>query len=57
MPLTRVRGMSVRLQLFTPEVINDEEMQLLRRLAELRPKAPLERERGFWAKVKESLGA
>jgi len=47
----------VRLQLYTPDVINEEEMQLLRRLAELRPKAPLERERGFWAKVKESLGA
>jgi molecular chaperone DnaJ len=52
-----VGDLRVRLQLHTPESLGDEEAQLLRRLGELRPTAPTERERGFWAKVKESLGA
>jgi molecular chaperone DnaJ len=47
----------VRLQLWTPDVMNEEEATLLRRLYEIRPVAPARRERGFWAKVKESLGA
>jgi molecular chaperone DnaJ len=47
----------VRLQLWTPDVLNEEEATLLRRLYEIRPVAPARRERGFWAKVKESLGA
>jgi hypothetical protein len=38
-------------------VVNEEEATLLRRLYEIRPVAPARRERGFWAKVKESLGA
>jgi molecular chaperone DnaJ len=47
----------VRLQLWTPDVLIEEEAQLLRRLHEIHPIAPARRERGFWAKVKESLGA
>jgi molecular chaperone DnaJ len=47
----------VRLQLWTPDVMSEEEATLLRRLYEIRPLAPARRERGFWAKVKESLGA
>ena len=47
----------VRLQLWTPDAMNEEEATLLRRLHEMRPAAPARRERGFWAKVKESLGA
>lgn len=47
----------VRLQQWTPEMLSDEETTLLRRLQELRPSAPAKRERGFWSKVKESLGA
>lgn len=47
----------VRVQLWTPEGLQDEEAALLRRLLELRPKAPAKREKGFWAKVKESLRA
>ncbi len=43
--------------LLTPDVMSDEEAALLRRLYEIRPLAPARRERGFWAKVKESLGA
>jgi molecular chaperone DnaJ len=47
----------VRVQLWTPEGLNEEETLLLRRLLELRPNAPAKREKGFWAKVKETLGA
>ncbi|MDQ2891365.1 MAG: molecular chaperone DnaJ [Gemmatimonadota bacterium] len=47
----------VRLQLWTPDTIGEDEAQLLRRLHDIRPLAPSKRERGFWSKVKESLGA
>jgi len=47
----------VRLQLWTPDVMTEEEERVVRRLAELRPEAPARREKGFWAKVKSSLGA
>jgi molecular chaperone DnaJ len=47
----------VRLQLFTPDMIGEEEARLLRQLHDIRPVAPAKRERGFWSKVKESLGA
>jgi hypothetical protein len=47
----------VRLQLWTPDMVNEEEAKLLRQLHELRPLAPAKRERGFWSKIKESLGA
>lgn len=47
----------VRLQLYTPEALGQEEATLLRQLHDIRPLAPSRRERGFWAKVKESLGA
>ncbi len=47
----------VRLQLWTPDVMSDEEAKLLRQLHDIRPLAPTKRERGFWSKVKESLGA
>lgn len=47
----------VRLQLWTPDATTEEEANLLRQLHEMRPAAPTKRERGFWAKVKESLGA
>jgi molecular chaperone DnaJ len=47
----------VRLQLFTPDMMSEDEAKLLRQLHDIRPTAPVRRERGFWAKVKESLGA
>jgi len=47
----------VRLQLWTPDSMSDDEAKLLRQLHDIRPLAPAKRERGFWAKVKESLGA
>jgi molecular chaperone DnaJ len=48
----------VRVQLWTPERVTEEEHQLLARLAEIQPGVPTEeRGKGFWAKMKEALGA
>jgi molecular chaperone DnaJ len=47
----------VHVQLWTPESLSDEELNLVRRLREIQPAAPKTRPKGFWAKVKESLGA
>ncbi|MGI8509359.1 MAG: molecular chaperone DnaJ [Gemmatimonadaceae bacterium] len=47
----------VRLQLWTPEMLTEEESGLLRRLHEIRPTAPAKRDGGLWSKIKESLGA
>jgi molecular chaperone DnaJ len=52
-----VGDLHVRLQLFTPEELSSEEETLIKRLGEIQ-KAPLQRRsRGFWSKIKESLGA
>jgi molecular chaperone DnaJ len=48
----------VRVQQWTPERITDEERDLIARLAELQPGVPADgRGKGFWAKMKEALGA
>jgi len=50
----------VRVQLWTPERVTDEERQLIARLAELQPGVPADgrgKGGGFWAKMKEALGA
>jgi len=52
-----VGDLHVRIQLWTPDVISAEEEELIKRLAEIRTKAPAPQQRGFWNKVKESLGA
>lgn len=47
----------VRLQLYTPDQLTSEEETLIKRLGDLQV-APTERNaKGFWSKVKESLGA
>jgi molecular chaperone DnaJ len=52
-----VGDLHIRLQLHTPETLIEEEERLIKRLAEIQV-APLERRaKGFWSKVKESLGA
>jgi len=52
-----VGDLHVRLQLYTPEEITAEEETLIKRLGEIQ-KAPLQRrQKGFWSKIKESLGA
>ncbi|HVF38802.1 MAG TPA: molecular chaperone DnaJ [Gemmatimonadaceae bacterium] len=47
----------VRLQLFTPENITEEEERLIKRLGELQTAPAQRRSKSFWSKVKESLGA
>ena len=48
----------VRVQLWTPDRVTDEERQILARLAQLQPGVPADgRGKGFWAKMKEALGA
>jgi len=46
----------VRLQLWTADALSDEEAALIKRLGELQT-VPEGRPKGFWSKVKESLGA
>lgn len=52
-----VGDLHVRIQLWTPDKLGDEEEKIIRRLAELQAKPPEHQSKGFWAKVKESLGA
>jgi molecular chaperone DnaJ len=46
----------VRLQLWTPDTLSDEESALINRLAELQ-RVPEGRPKGLWSKLRESLGA
>ena len=46
----------VRLQLWTPDLLSDEEKAIIKRLGELQT-VPEGRPKGFWSKIKESLGA
>ncbi len=46
----------VRLQLWTSDALSEEETTLIRRLGEMQT-VPEGRPKGFWSKVKESLGA
>jgi molecular chaperone DnaJ len=61
--LPRVNGggtgdLHVRVQLWTPERLTEEEERLVRRLAEVQPSVPVAgREKSFWKKMKEALGA
>jgi molecular chaperone DnaJ len=52
-----VGDMHVKVQLWTPQSVEGEEKQLIERLGELQGKAPERREKGFWSKMKEVLGA
>lgn len=52
-----VGDLHVRLQLYTPEQLTSEEETLIRRLAELQVAPSVRSAKGFWSKVKESLGA
>ena len=52
-----VGDLHVRLQLFTPEEITVEEETLIKRLGEIQKAPAQRREKGFWSKIKESLGA
>ncbi|MFL5616691.1 MAG: molecular chaperone DnaJ [Gemmatimonadaceae bacterium] len=48
----------VRVQLWTPDRLSDDERVLIERLHEVQKSVPLDsRGKGFWAKMKEALGA
>jgi molecular chaperone DnaJ len=47
----------VRVQLWTPDSLSEEEQRLIARLAEVQRSVPADRGKGFWAKMKEALGA
>ena len=51
-----VGDLHVRVQLWTPDSVTRDEEALLRKLAETH-KAPQSREKGFWTRMKEALGA
>jgi molecular chaperone DnaJ len=52
-----IGDLNVRVQLWTPQEISTEEQALVRQLAESCAKPPVSREKGFWSKVKDALGA
>jgi hypothetical protein len=47
----------VRVQLWTPQAPNEEELELVRRIAEFGSVPPKQQPKGFWSKVREALGA
>jgi molecular chaperone DnaJ len=51
-----VGDLHVRVQLWTPDSVTRDEEALLRKLAETH-KAPESREKGFWTRMREALGA
>jgi molecular chaperone DnaJ len=52
-----VGDLNVRVQLWTPQELSAEEQALVRQLAERGSMPPATREKGFWSKVKDALGA
>lgn len=52
-----IGDLHVRLQLFTPEELTPEEETLIKRLGEIQRAPAQRRPKGFWSKLKESLGA
>ena len=52
-----IGDLHARLQLYTPEELAPEEESIIRRLGEIQVAPAERRSKGFWSKVKESLGA
>jgi molecular chaperone DnaJ len=52
-----VGDLHVRVQLWTPDSVSPEEEAILKQLATFERHPPESREKGFWAKMKERLGA
>ena len=52
-----VGDLHVRLQLYTPETLTGQEEELIKRLGEIQTAPTQRRPKGFWSKIKESLGA
>ena len=51
-----VGDLHVRLQIWTPDNLSEEEATIIRRLGELQS-VPVDRPKGLWSKIRESLGA
>jgi molecular chaperone DnaJ len=49
--------MHVRIQLWTPQSLSDEQEKLIRQLATAEGAPPSSRSKGFWSRMKEALGA
>ena len=47
----------VKVQLWTPQDVEGEEMTAIEQLGVLQGQAPPQREKGFWSKMREALGA
>jgi molecular chaperone DnaJ len=47
----------VRVQLWTPQSLTDEQEALIKQLAESGGEAPATRSKGIWSRMKEALGA
>ena len=47
----------VKVQLWTPQSVENEEEGLIKQLAALQGSAPPQREKSIWSKMKEALGA
>jgi molecular chaperone DnaJ len=47
----------VRVQLWTPQSLSDEQEQLIKQLAEAGGEPPATRSKGIWSRMKEALGA
>jgi molecular chaperone DnaJ len=47
----------VRVQLWTPDTLSEQEERLIGELAQIQRSVPADRGKGFWAKMKEALGA
>ena len=52
-----IGDLNVRVQLWTPQEMSPDEQALVRQMATLGAKPPASREKGFWSKVKDALGA
>ena len=52
-----IGDLHIRLQLHTPDMMIEEEERLIKRLGEIQVAPRERRAKGFWSKVKESLGA
>ncbi|MBI1810062.1 MAG: molecular chaperone DnaJ [Gemmatimonadetes bacterium] len=52
-----VGDLHVRIQVWTPKELSEAERQLIDALAKVTPSAPARHDKGFWARMKEALGA
>lgn len=52
-----IGDMHVKVQLWTPQVLESEEETVIRQLAAIQGAAPAQREKSIWSRMKEALGA